>query len=132
MDGIPVSHRDLLREETKAFAFLATTMADGTPQVTPVWFDTEGDHIRVNTARGRVKDLNMSHRPAVALAILDPSNPYRYMQIRGSVIEITEEGGRAHIDHLAGKYQGVAKYSGRPDETRVIYTIKPEHSNTMG
>jgi PPOX class probable F420-dependent enzyme len=132
MKLVPDSHRDLLADETKAFAFLATTMPDGTPQVTPVWFDTEGERIRVNTARGRVKDLNMSHRPAIALAIIDPRNPYRYVQIRGAVVDVTEEGARAHIDRLAGKYQGVKTYSGRPNETRVIYTIEPHHSNTMG
>lgn len=129
---IPESHRDLLLDSTKAFAFLATTMKDGTPQVTPVWFDVEDDLIRVNTARGRVKDVNMTARPHASLAIMDPQNPYRYLQIRGKVVSNEEKGARAHIDILAKKYLGQDSYTGSTDETRVIYRIKPRHTFTMG
>jgi PPOX class probable F420-dependent enzyme len=132
MKNVPDSHRDLLDDRIKAFAFLGTTMVDGTPQVTPVWFDTEDDHLRINTARGRVKDQNMSQRPGVALAIVDPQNPYRYLQIRGVITKVTEEGARAHIDRLAKKYRGVDSYSGSLSETRVIYYLQPKNSNTMG
>lgn len=129
---IPESHRDLLLDSTKALAFLATTMKDGTPQVTPVWFDVEDDLIRVNTARGRVKDVNMTARPHVALAISDPKNLYRYLQIRGEVASIEEKDARDHIDLLAKKYLGLDSYSGSADDIRVIYRINPRSTSTMG
>lgn len=128
---IPESHRDLL--EKKAFAHLATLMPDGSPQVTPVWFDRDGDSIRINTARGRQKDRNMQRDGRVALAISDPDNPYRYLEIRGRVTEITEQGADDHIDKLALKYMGKEKYPLRkPGEVRVTYRIAPEHFHTMG
>lgn len=129
---IPKSHHDLLEDRIRALAFLATTMADGTPQVTPVWFDTDGDLLRVNTAEGRTKCRNMKARPAVALAILDPSNPYRYVQVRGSISRWTHEGARSHIDRLAKKYQGVATYDGPQDEQRVTFIIEPNSVTTQG
>ncbi len=133
MTPIPDSHRDLLGGQVKAFAHLATIMADGTPQVTPVWFDTEGSLIRVNTARGRTKDRNMTARPHVALAISDPADPYRYLQVRGTVVEAREEGAADHIDQLAGKYTGEAHYRwATPGMVRVIYFIRPDSVNASG
>ena len=86
-----------------------------------------------STAKGRQKDLNVRRDPRVALAIVDPDNPYRYLEIRGRVVEITEEGADAHIDKMAKKYLGVDKYPYRqPSETRVIYKIQPEHTTMMG
>jgi PPOX class probable F420-dependent enzyme len=128
---IPETHKDLL--EKAAFASLATLMPDGSPQVSPVWCDVDGEFIRVNTARGRVKDRNMTRDARVALAISDPANPYRYLGIRGRVVEITETGADASIDALAKKYLGKDKYPfSKPGEVRVIYKIKPEHFHTMG
>lgn len=127
MNTIPETHRDLLTEEKKAFLYLATLMKDGSPQVTPVWFNTDGSHILINSAEGRLKDKNMRARPAVAVVIADPANPYRYLQIRGKVVEITLEGADEHIDALAYKYLGAAKYPNRrAGEQRVIYKILPE------
>lgn len=129
--AIPDQFRDLLTK--KAFASLATVMADGSPQVTPVWFDFDGTHLRVNSAKGRVKDRNMRRNGRVALAILDPENPYRHMAIRGRVEEITEAGADAHIDSLSKKYLGKDRYPNRrPGEVRVIYRIRPERVSTMG
>ena len=129
--AIPDQYKDLLQK--KAFAHLGTLMKDGSPQVTPVWFDDDGAHIRVNTAKGRWKDKNMRNRPKVALSILDPDNPYRYMQIRGTVAEVTENGADAHIDSLAKKYLDQDKYPFRqPGEVRVIYKITIERVNAMG
>jgi PPOX class probable F420-dependent enzyme len=126
MNMIPATHLDLLKDETKAFLYLATLMADGTPQVTPVWFNTDGNHILINTAQGRIKDLNMRARPHVALCIADPSNPYRYLQIRGKVVDYSTDNADEHIDSLAYKYRGVSKYPFRnPGEIRVIYRIIP-------
>jgi PPOX class probable F420-dependent enzyme len=131
MTAIPESFRDLLQK--KAFASLATVNADGTPQVTPVWVDYDGTHVRINTARGRLKDKNLRRQPAVALAIIDPDNPYRYLQIKGRVAEVTEAGADAHIDSLAKKYTGQDRYANRrPGEVRVIFKILPDRVQTMG
>jgi PPOX class probable F420-dependent enzyme len=101
--------------------------------VTPVWFDTQGEKIRINSAKGRVKDRNMRRDPRVALAIIDPSNPYRYLQIRGRVEHITEDGADPHIDRLAKKYMGADTYPFRQSgEVRVIYVIRSERVTTMG
>lgn len=128
---IPQEFRDLLTK--KAFAHLATIMPDGSPQVTPVWFDFDGGHVRVNSAKGRIKDKNMRRSGRVALAIQDPDNPYRYLAVRGRVEEITEAGADPHIDSLAKKYLGQDRYPYRqPGEVRVIYRIRPERVSTMG
>lgn len=130
---IPAQFLDLLRFETKAFAHLATVMPDGSPQVTPVWFDYDGTHIIINSARGRVKDRNLRRNPNVALAISDPNNPYRYLQIRGRVVEITEEGADAMIDRLCFKYTGQPVYPWRrPGEQRVTYKILPLRAQGNG
>lgn len=129
--AIPDKYRDLFTK--KAFASLATLMPDGQPQVTPVWCDVEGDLVIINTAKGRQKDRNLRRDPRVALAIIDPDNPYRYLELRGRVVEITEQGAAAHIDQMAKKYLGVDKYPYKnPDEVRVIFKIQPEHATMMG
>lgn len=128
---IPEKYRDLFSK--RAFASLATVMPDGSPQVTPVWCDLEGDLVIINSAKGRQKDRNLRRDPRVALAIIDPDNPYRYLEIRGKVIEITEEGASAHIDKMAKKYLDADKYPyGQPGEVRVMYKIQPEHATMMG
>lgn len=127
---VPSSHKDLVSDETRAFAILATLMKDGSPQATPVWFDMEGDRFRINTARGRVKEKNMKARRRIAMAILDPDDPYRYMQVRGRVVEITEAGARDHIDSLSEKYTGNAEYQNYRGETRVIFYIQPDSIST--
>ncbi len=126
MNTIPERFHDLLKDETKAFLFLATIMPDGSPQVTPVWFSADETHILVNTAKGRVKDRNMRARPQVAMVIQDPSTPYRYLQIRGRVDAITEEGSDEHINALSLKYDG-KPWKLVPNQTRVIFKITPEH-----
>jgi PPOX class probable F420-dependent enzyme len=127
--AIPEKYKDLFQK--RAFASLGTLMPDGRPQVTPVWID--GDHVIFNSARGRQKDRNVRRDPRVSLAVIDPENPYRYLEIRGRVVEITEEGASQHIDKMAKKYLGVDKYPyGQPDEVRVVYKIKPEHTTVMG
>ena len=124
-EAIPEKFSDLLQK--KAFANLGTLMPDGQPQVTPVWFDYDGTYFIVNTAKGRVKDRNMRRDPRVSLAIMDPENPYRYLEVRGRVAEITEDGAVAHIDKMAKKYLGVDKYPyAQPGEQRVLFKIAPE------
>ncbi|HTT41465.1 MAG TPA: PPOX class F420-dependent oxidoreductase [Steroidobacteraceae bacterium] len=128
--GIPASHLDLFKK--KAFAHLATIMADGKPQVTPVWVDYDGRDVVINTAEGRLKDKNMQRDGRVALSITDPDNPYRYLEVRGKVIERTHEGADAHIDAMAKKYLGQDKYPfRRAGEVRVLYKVRPERSTSM-
>jgi PPOX class probable F420-dependent enzyme len=131
MAVIPDAYLDLLTQKT-AFAHLATVMPDGSPQVTPVWFDYTNGIIRVNTAKGRVKQRNMQQGSPVALSIMDPDNPYRYIQARGKVTRMTEEGASAHIDSLAKKYLGKDKYPfSQPGEVRVMYEITPTAAHGM-
>lgn len=130
-EQIPDGIKDILNKP--GYAHLATLMKDGSPQVTPVWYDFDGTHIRINTAKGRLKDKNMRRDKRVALSIQDPDNPYRYLAIRGDVDEITENGADAHIDSLAKKYLGKDRYPFRaPGEVRVIYKIRPEKVSTSG
>lgn len=132
MASIPDKYLDLMQQK-KAFAELATVMPDGTPQVTPVWFDYAGGKVRVNTARGRVKARNLTPGASVALAIIDPDNPYRYVQIRGRITSAQEDGADAHIDSLAKKYLDKDKYPFRqPGEVRIMYDIEPLSVSGMG
>jgi PPOX class probable F420-dependent enzyme len=126
MPTIPEELQYLLADETKAFAFLATTMPDGSPQVTPVWFNTDGDDILINTVKGRTKYRNITANPRVALAIPDPDDPYRYIQIRGRVTETQTAGAMEHIQKLAVIYTGKT-WSFPPDQERVICRIVAEH-----
>ena len=125
MAVIPDKFQDLLTTKI-AFANLSTVMKDGSPQVTPIWFDYTGGKIRVNTARGRVKSRTLRKGAMVAMSIMDPDNPYRYLQVRGQVVTVTEDGADAHIDSLAKKYLGKDKYPFRqPGEIRIKYEIEP-------
>ena len=129
--GIPEQYVDLFQKP--AFGHLATLNPDGSPQVTPVWLDLEDGLILVNSAKGRKKDRNLRRDPRVALSVADPSNPYRYLEVRGRVVEITEKGADTHIDKQAKKYLGVDKYPyKKPGEVRVLYKIQPEHFTSMG
>jgi PPOX class probable F420-dependent enzyme len=132
MAEIPAGFLDLLTEK-RAFANIATIQPDGSPQVTPVWFDYISGVVRVNTAKGRIKARNLSVGKKVALAILDPDNAYRYIQIRGTVTNETEDGAVAHIDSLAKKYLDKDVYPWHNDkDVRVIYEITPSAAQTMG
>jgi PPOX class probable F420-dependent enzyme len=119
--------------DKKAFAFLATLMADGSPQVTPVWFFYRDGKFIVNTARGRVKDRNMKANKSVALSISDPDNAYMHLSVRGKIVNETEQGADANIDAMAKKYMGVDSYPYRSaTEKRVIYEIEPISVSAMG
>ncbi len=132
MTEIPAGFMDLLTEKSP-LAHIATVQPDGSPQVTPVWFDYTGGVIRVNTAKNRIKARNMSEGSKVALSIVDPDNDYRYIQIRGTVTKETTEGAVAHINSLAKKYLGKDEYPYHNDkDVRVIYEITPSATQTMG
>jgi len=117
--------RDLV-ESKKTFAHIATLMPDGTPQSTPVWIDYKNGKVLVNSAKGRVKVRNLKEGSPVAISITDPDNPYRYVQIRGQVTKVTEQGADKHIDSMAKKYLGKDKYPfAKPGEVRVLFEIEP-------
>ena len=126
----PESHRDLLSDEVRAAAYLATQMPDGSPQVTPIWFSYENGQLRINTMRGRVKEKNMSARPQVALVIQDPEDTDRFIQVRGVPARPTEGGAVDHIERLSQKYRGKAFRPLRPGEVRVIFEIEPSSIST--
>jgi PPOX class probable F420-dependent enzyme len=131
MAKIPEKYLDLF--EKKAFGSLGTLMPDGSPQVTPVWVDREGDTVLVNTAKGRQKDKNIQRDPRVSVTLIDPDNPYRYVEIRGRVVETTDKGAKDHIDKMAKKYLGVEKYPyAQPGEQRLLLRIRPERVSSMG
>ena len=116
-------------------AQFATVMTDGSPQITPVWVDVEpdGSHILINTAEGRLKTKNIDRNPHVAVSVVDAQNAWRYVVIRGTVVEQRHDGADDHIDRMAQKYLGKETYPFRnPEETRVILRIKPHHVLEQG
>lgn len=116
-------------------AQIATIMADGSPQITPVWVDVEpdGTHVIINTVAGNLKTRNIHRNPQVAISVVDKNNPWRYTIVRGTVVEERREGADAHIDTMAQKYLGQATYSMRqPGQQRVILRIKPHHVMELG
>ena len=124
LDQIPASLQYLLDDETRAYAFLATIMPDGEPQLTPVWFNVEDGAIAINTAQGRVKDKNLRRNPQLALVIIDLNKPLEYIQIRGQAVGRTEKGAVEHIHTLAKKYTG-ADWKIPVGQVRVKYRIEP-------
>ncbi len=111
----------------QALGFIATVMPDGSPQVTQVWVDTDGEHVVVNTVRTHQKARNIARDPRVAISIADPTDPTRYWAVRGTVVNSTTEGGAEHIEALSHRYTGRPyPWWGGPDQVRVIVTIKPE------
>ncbi len=123
---IPDTHLDLLQRPAKAYAILALTLSDGTPHATPIWFDWDGTHIIINTARGRVKDKILRKHPRIAVTIWDPSGPDRYIMLRGPIVTETEEGGYEQICDMREKYHGDKNFPKRPGEVRVTYKMLPE------
>ncbi len=121
----------LLRQPSTCY--IATVMADGSPQLTQTWVDTDGEHVLINSVQGYVKLRNIARDPRVAVAISAPDNPARYFQVRGRVVDVTTEGAVDHIEMLAQKYLGTPYpwYGGR-DQVRVIIVIEPEKVNSMG
>jgi PPOX class probable F420-dependent enzyme len=120
----------LLRKPSTCY--LATLMADGSPQVTQTWVDTDGEHVIINSVQSHLKVRNIGRDPRVAVAISAPDNPSRYYQVRGRVVGITTERGREHIEMLSQKYMGAPyPWHLNPDQVRVILTIEAEHVSTF-
>jgi PPOX class probable F420-dependent enzyme len=128
--SIPAEYRDLFSK--RAYASLGTLRSDGSPQVTPVWCDVDGDRVIVNTAKDRHQDKNIRHDCRVAVIIIDPGNPYRYLEIRGRAVEVHDRDAGRHLDQMAGKYLGSGTYTyRRPGEVRIIYEIEADRINTF-
>lgn len=126
MRSLPDKVKQLVQDKA-VFAHFATLMEDGSPHVSPVWVDVDGDTLIVNSAEGRVKDRNVRHDARVALSFTDPDNSYDFVTVRGRVVQITSEGADAHIDRMAKKYLNADKYPFRGEgEVRVVYRIEPE------
>lgn len=125
MDSIPSAFGDLF--ERKSYGVLATRQSDGTPHLTVVWVDSDGTTIRINSARGRQKVKNVERDPRVALCVIDPDDPFRYLSLYGDVTELTEVGAMDHIDTLGRRYRNVDNWSDRYDDdvVRVILEIEP-------
>jgi PPOX class probable F420-dependent enzyme len=129
--AIPDKYLDLFQK--KAFGAFTTLMPDGSPQTTPVWVDYQDGEVWINSALGRQKDKNVRRDPRVAVSVADPDNPYRYVEVRGKVKEITESGADDHIDRMAKKYLGQDKYPFRaPGEKRVLYKIAVDKAVASG
>ena len=124
MASIPAAYQD--RFERRSFAFVATLLPDGSPHVTPTWVDFDGEYLLVNTVQNNRKDKNVRNDPRIALAIADPENPYRYLSVRGEVVERRAEGAREHLDTLAERYTGEANYAGPGGEDRVVFVIRAD------
>lgn len=121
----PEKFPDLFDTNNKVFLYLATVNEKGIPQLTPVWFDNDGEHILINTNEGRLKDRNMKERPdSIAMVIQDPNDPYRYLGMRGKVISYTREGADEHIDMLSRRYYG-RPWTYREGQKRIIFKIQP-------
>jgi len=127
--SIPASHIDLL--ERPLLAALATTLPNGTPQVTAVWFNFEDGYVHINSAAGRLKDRAIRAKPYLAVMVMDPQDQTRYIQVRGPVVTITEEGANEHINALSHRYSG-QDYSFVEGQVRVRYVIAIEHVDAHG
>lgn len=131
LDAVPDSHRDLL--DAEGFAHLASIGPDGEPQSHPVWYDVDDGLLRISTTKDRQKYRNVRRDPRVAVSILDPDDPYRYLEVRGEVVEFTDDPEKKYIDHLAGKYLGQEEYPAKdPGLDRVTLGIEAHHTTTMG
>jgi PPOX class probable F420-dependent enzyme len=130
--GVPIPPEVQAFLGEPVIAHIATIMKDGSPQVTPLWVETDGTSVLVNTTRGRLKEANLQRDPRVALSILSPDNNYRGVHMRGRVIEITEEGAVEQINGLNLKYRGNPNYPLKPGQARVKVVIEPIHITPRG
>lgn len=126
---IPESHRDIL--DKKGLAHIATIGPHGEPESNPVWYGWDGTYLKFSNTKGRQKYKNLLRNPRVAASIVDPDNPYRYLEIRG-IAEIEDDTDRSFIDEMAQKYLGRDYPWAQPGEERVIVKIRPLHTTHQG
>ena len=128
---IPEKYQDLLT--SSALAHVATIGPQGEPQVNPVWVGWDGTHLRFSQTTGRQKYRNVQHDARIALSIVDPKNPYRYLEIRGTVVQIDADPELDFINAMSKKYLGMERYPNhRPGDERVVVVVAPEHTTQMG
>ena len=128
---IPEGYRDLL--ETTALVHVATLGPDGEPQNNPVWFGWDGEHIKISQTKARQKYRNMNREPRVALSMVDPENPYRYLEVRGDVVRVEEDPDNDFINAMSEKYLGLEEYPmHQPGDERVVVYVRPQHTTQMG
>jgi PPOX class probable F420-dependent enzyme len=128
---IPESYEDLLK--SAALAHVATIGPKGEPQNNPVWFDWDGENLKFSQTKARQKYRNLNRDPRVALSIVDPENPYRYLEVRGEVVEVEEDPDLKFINSMAKKYLGQDKYPyHQPGDERVVIHVRPRHTTGMG
>ncbi|NOK58688.1 MAG: hypothetical protein GFH27_549301n284 [Chloroflexi bacterium AL-W] len=128
---IPEQYKDLLN--TTALAHIATIGPKGEPQVNPVWFHWDGSYIQFSQTTTRQKYRNLQRDPHIALSIVDPQNPYRYIEIRGVVARVEDDPDLAFINGMAKKYLGVDQYPyHQPNDQRIVIYVEPEHTSQMG
>lgn len=128
---IPEGYEDLL--ETTALVHVATIGPDGEPQNNPVWFDWDGEHVKFSQTKTRQKYKNVGRDPRLALSLVDPENPYRYIEIRGEVTKIEEDPDNDFINAMANKYLGMDEYPyHQPGDERIVVYVEPEHTTQMG
>lgn len=128
---VPASHVDLL--DAKGFGHLATLGPEGEPQSHPIWYDTDGSHVMISTTKARQKYRNVMRDRRVSMSILDPDDPYRYLEVRGVVTSVDDDPDQAFIDRLAKKYLGMDEYPWKqPGDERVVVKIQPVHCTTQG
>jgi PPOX class probable F420-dependent enzyme len=130
-DTLSTKARELIARPV--LASLTTLGKDGSPQVTPLWIDQDGDDLIFNTAQGRVKARHMEKDPRVAVSVVDPDDPYNVVALRGTVVDITTDGADEHIDALAKKYLDVDSYPMRQEgEVRVKVRVRTDHIAMQG
>lgn len=128
---IPEKYQDLLG--STALAHIATIGPKGEPQVNPVWFHWDGSHIQFSQTTTRQKYRNLQRDPHIALSIVDPQNPYRYIEIRGVVARVEDDPDLAFINSMAKKYLNLDQYPyHQPNDQRIVIYVEPEHTTQMG
>jgi PPOX class probable F420-dependent enzyme len=133
MSTVPEKYADLLDWDTKAYANIATIGPDGQPQNNPVWFDVQDGKILFSQTTTRQKLKNVKRDPRIAISIMDPGNPYRYLEIRGKVVKVEPDPDKAFIDRMAQNYLGEQNYPwSKPGDERVVVVVEPRHTTSMG
>jgi len=128
---IPDAYIDLL--DTKGFAHIATIGPKGEPQSSPVWFGWDGEHVKFSLTRGRQKFRNLTANANIALSIIDPENPYRYLEVRGEIARVDDDPDNKFINGMAKKYMDVDEYPfHQPGDERVVMCVRPDHTTAMG
>ncbi len=128
---IPDTHRDIL--DKKGFAHVATIGPSGEPHSSPVWYDWDGQHLLFSQTKTRQKYRNLQRDPRVAISITDPDNPYRYLEMRGTLDGVEEDEGNAFINAMAKKYMDEDVYPWhQPGDERIVLKVLPSHTTTMG